>query len=723
MIGVVGVIRKGFTHAHLLTGLPTRFLKPDLVIIDEQIVQSTLRWTGRERVGVQELHTLAGLLPEVWPNEISGDFLEIGIGEYPSRCAVLIRALGDKLHDLEAQKSPGGTKRYTEMTVGAEVVRDLDGGDLRELVEAAANEIAEADAAKEAKKRGPCVDPLLWKVPAPFQDPGVKNIEILGGDGDLVPLTGKDDDESVSESGRWGAETIAVNIVRPLVEALVDCYAALDGAADGTPPVAIPFSLCRGRDEAEGAWLSLRELADIPIPDGTRVIGLDATGNIDLFRKVLGRPDVEQRDAHVPTPGAVKQVQDVKLPLVTLSSQRSGERWRHVVLGLVREVLSEKGGPVFVACPARVEADLWKALNAQGLVGKKGTPDAVELRHFGGLRGESLERCKGAIILGFPQAPRDSVWLDGAALHRGKVLSNTWEPAWTPYKTEDAVEGQAFGLEVEMPTDPTLRALWKLSSLDELYQALHRVRPVLDRKPIYLLTNIPLDPATSTTVELIDSWTLEEGAGEARTGSEAVELLAPRVWKKLGWCSLRLLQAVFSKDLGFLDYSDMVPKELRNVGSLSTVSEKYPPHLRIALQLFESVEKTLGGRQVERAWRSYVAQEGIEPSSVVVRRVGRRGRPPVDNVLGDVALWALDHRHVIEDDRFVVSSGGDDVTAEDLDHVVAHVHPWNGGTRRIPLDTWGKEGEEGPPPASLFRPGTREEPFSIIDLFEIDIGP
>ncbi len=394
--------------------------------------------------------------------------------------------------------------------------------------------------------------------------------------------------------------------------------------------------------------LSLPTVIKVKGTDGTtssrtcRLVVLDATANKALIEKCVGRPLTEVRQRVQPA-GRWMQVDNMRLPKATLlHDSEARRRWVDRVAKLVRRWRDDHGS-VLVITHLDFEFALREELKDEA---------SVTITHYYGVRGRSLENHDACILVGFPQPPRESVYMDAAAIWQGEVLDQTWEPHWWPYfdvTGPDANETWS-GSELVMPRDQRLRVIWRLRSVDELYQAAFRVRGLTRQVPTLLLTSAPTPPDYKLPVELLGLDDLDTNAG--RPGVRAtVQAVTEKLKQKLGWASSHLVQATLGHDADLYG-------PVRLVGGLDQLG--YPAKWKRLLEGGPAKLPKVSPRRVREIWAELREAAVTTPTEVSFRVPGQPGRPLGDEVEGDLDAWFRDHEEVFRDLGVVVMGLNDD---------------------------------------------------------------
>jgi hypothetical protein len=221
------------------------------------------------------------------------------------------------------------------------------------------------------------------------------------------------------------------------------------------------------------------------------VIALDGTGSLELNRRVFGDRMTAERFA-VPRDADVVQVSSKTFSRQSITgtdchgNPRSARniaeaaRLRQQVL----ELLSLLPGQVLLVTYKAAEEILLDDL-----------PEYVVSTHFGGLRGlNRFETCETAVVMGREQPSAQAI----------ELLTRPFTAADAePFLPAGEYVVQARGrrmrnegpnvVEVQVHPDPRCQEVLEQVREAEIVQAVDRVRPVFNRRKIFVLNNLPLD--------------------------------------------------------------------------------------------------------------------------------------------------------------------------------------------------------------------------------------
>lgn len=258
----------------------------------------------------------------------------------------------------------------------------------------------------------------------------------------------------------------------------------------------------------EGNSLVMRLRKYLQIPEDVPLLLLDANGDRELLSYLTER-ELTEHHVSIKMNCRIVQILDGKYGITTLFSRKKGEPnkpkssfWR--LVKVVKQIAEQEE-------PSKILIITWKVLE-DVLVGmqKKGElPKEISINHFGNIRGSNEnENREIAIILGTPCPKPSDMMMQSQALFydKGYVSAEleSYEKAYN-YKDKD---GNGWKIEMERYKDKRLEAIRRRYREMEVYQAAHRIRPILeDGKTIYLLTNLPIDLLPPDEMYTVDDLT------------------------------------------------------------------------------------------------------------------------------------------------------------------------------------------------------------------------
>lgn len=207
------------------------------------------------------------------------------------------------------------------------------------------------------------------------------------------------------------------------------------------------------------------------------IIWFDATGKADLYEALFGRP-VQVADVRPELTGRVFQVIDRANGKSSLIDQNKEQTHRvSQMKAQIEHITRNYQNPGIITFKAL--ADIF---------------DKIQTGHFYGNRGtNAFENCDVLVVAGTPQPPLFQIERLAKSIWRKRMrpFDPTWYAQPRRFMYED--NGQGYAYPVSMYADPELNAiLWQYREA-EIIQAAHRLRILRYDKPVYLLTNIPID--------------------------------------------------------------------------------------------------------------------------------------------------------------------------------------------------------------------------------------
>ena len=236
----------------------------------------------------------------------------------------------------------------------------------------------------------------------------------------------------------------------------------------------------RVRVNPEGLHLLMRRRpGQLP----AHIVWCDATGNAEVYQKLLGMP-IEVMRPRVKMAGRIYQV---------WSSLNN----KYQLRGLTDHTDEQKQARArkFADLRAQVDHILSQGYQRPAVISYKSlldelAPDVEQRGHFGAERGTNrLAECDCLIVVGTPMPPQSDI-LEAAAM--------LYDDRLEPFNTEWSVEDRPFdGTDSAYPlggywNDRQLQALVDQFREAELMQAVHRARPLRRDVDVYLLTNAPV---------------------------------------------------------------------------------------------------------------------------------------------------------------------------------------------------------------------------------------
>ena len=236
-----------------------------------------------------------------------------------------------------------------------------------------------------------------------------------------------------------------------------------------------------------------------------KVMALDATGQVEIYRRIFGR-EVEELAPEVERMGKIYQIVGRLYGVSDVVEREAGEEPRLSKTG--REML---------------EVSKHLARRYAGRVGVVTFKSAVKefaavfgdgnVYHFGALRGtNALQDVDCLIVAGGYAPPGADVLNTAAALNQDRIkpfvaqaedgtLKAPWRAQWREYRLSESCirpngtpRGNTAWRQVTgYWDDPDLTEILDQSRKAEIVQAIHRARPNLRKCDVWLLTSIPTD--------------------------------------------------------------------------------------------------------------------------------------------------------------------------------------------------------------------------------------
>ena len=233
------------------------------------------------------------------------------------------------------------------------------------------------------------------------------------------------------------------------------------------------------------------------------VLVLDASGDAEIYRRLLGDRLTAAMAVQCERNVEVVQVKDATLPRSSLlgtdrrgnalsdTSPALAERLRAEMVAAANALAAKHGGAFMLATNMAVET----AVTAE--LAEVGVTDAVLTGHFGKMRGRNdYEHCTAGMVLGRNQPPPSAMEAMARAIWANDpeplALSRTYEKANRGIRMRD---GSAVPVEVDVHPDPRVQRVLELHRERESEQAADRLRLIhnADRKVLYVACNLPLN--------------------------------------------------------------------------------------------------------------------------------------------------------------------------------------------------------------------------------------
>ncbi|WP_052215198.1 toprim domain-containing protein [Belnapia sp. F-4-1] len=237
--------------------------------------------------------------------------------------------------------------------------------------------------------------------------------------------------------------------------------------------------------------------ADIP------VLVLDASGDIEIYRRLLGGRLTAATTVQCDRDVEVVQVKDAALPRSSLlgtdrhgaplseTSVARAEHLRSEMVATINALAARHDGEFMLATYMAVEA----AVTAD--VAEIGVNAGVLTGHFGKLRGRNdYEDCPAGMVLGRNQPPPSAMEAMARAIWAADPMPLDLTGGYR--KTERGIrmrDGSAVPVEVDVHPDPRVQRVLELHRERESEQAADRLRLIHNtrRKVLYVACNLPLN--------------------------------------------------------------------------------------------------------------------------------------------------------------------------------------------------------------------------------------
>jgi hypothetical protein len=252
---------------------------------------------------------------------------------------------------------------------------------------------------------------------------------------------------------------------------------------------------------------------------------LDATGDIELYKRLFPNHDVYEDPTHAKLLASVVQICDQRLPMQTLRGEKKSKQVSAVIKSLAQARLREMSGGSVLVVGRRELIDFLaptiSAINRKPAVRKamRGLPckRAVVTAYYGGQRGSrDYENCHTAIIVGTHEPPVEQM-AAYAEVMLDRAVSRDRPQQERPYCLPvPGKQNLSYGTTVPVYTEELLQRLAERVREGELEQAGYRIRPLDPKRPnlkVYLLTSLPLRllPPTEVPITLAELAAVADG--------------------------------------------------------------------------------------------------------------------------------------------------------------------------------------------------------------------
>jgi len=208
-----------------------------------------------------------------------------------------------------------------------------------------------------------------------------------------------------------------------------------------------------------------------PPPLSRPTVVLDATAKAEVYRRIFNH-SVRIFAPKLSYNNPIVQLYSVYGGVTSLASSK--QQMKNMLEGL-KELLKKEPATLIV-CKERFEKR----------IRKMGLPKEAQITHFYGSRGSNdYQSAKQVVIFGAPGWNKETLFAYAAALYPGEELSSKqWFPLRQYHGTNKAIRMREY-------VDPRVQMLYEMSVIDEIIQALNRIRPLIfGDKMIYLMTNV-----------------------------------------------------------------------------------------------------------------------------------------------------------------------------------------------------------------------------------------
>ena len=232
---------------------------------------------------------------------------------------------------------------------------------------------------------------------------------------------------------------------------------------------------------------------------------LDATGEIEIYRRLFPNHEVYEDPTKASIKAQVIQICDQRLPMRTFREPGKWEQVSAIIKNLAKaRVLEMGGGKVLV-------------VGRRELMNRLPADQSIVTTHYGGQRGSrEFEDCHTAIIVGTPEPPVEQMAAYAEAM-LGEAVSRARGVVERPYNLPvPGKQNRSYGVRVPVYENELLQRLVARVREAEVEQAGYRIRPLDPSRPnlkIFLLTSIPLRllPPTQVPITLAELEVLAKG--------------------------------------------------------------------------------------------------------------------------------------------------------------------------------------------------------------------
>ena len=304
----------------------------------------------------------------------------------------------------------------------------------------------------------------------------------------------------------WGPITSVnpmPNFPPKLVHLLREQFRASDGGANAYNPC-VHLGIYDGEPQLRLWWRKHLPLTEAVEPDGhywdthhPPALIFDAAANEQLVRKVFSWVSIHNVEKPWPLHAHVYQWADDLVTRGTMGMSGAGRpgsfatrtRWYDRIKTALNSHGIDKDDPIGVITHSAIENEITRHLNGEGFL------DVTTLHYFGQRGTNELENHRVLVLLGCPIPNPVDFREEAQAFFAYDDLLNfdTWEDQ-TEYL--DMVDGTKFPVVVKTYRgDANLEAYYDQKCMFGLYQAIHRLRPLIrddDEMHIFVFTDMPI---------------------------------------------------------------------------------------------------------------------------------------------------------------------------------------------------------------------------------------
>lgn len=278
---------------------------------------------------------------------------------------------------------------------------------------------------------------------------------------------------------------------------------------------------------AKGLTLIKRNNVNPELPP--RTIWLDGTADERLYREVTNW-QLQTVTANAKIEGEIVQIVDSVFAKTSMLENKKPTPKAVQVARYVKHLAAKHGykRPLFISYQHM-------ASEFQGF----------DFAYFGGNRGSNqFQQCDACFVIGTPQPSAESIEYQARKLFHGR--NQPFNPKWVETLVNYA--GTDQGIPVSgMWNDSDLMTLLQQAREMEIVQSVHRVRPILSVKPIWLLTSLPVHQLPPNRLcTMLEAVNVDEIRGlSVFTFLDALDVASVNVIER-GYCTSHDLQLMLS---------------------------------------------------------------------------------------------------------------------------------------------------------------------------------